>query len=503
MRIRNCAASVLLASSFALAANNEVTLAWEASPRTFDPRFANDANSQYLVELTNCSLINFDRSGNLIGQLASSWSWTGPKTLLVTLRNGAKFSDGTPVTPEDVVATYSFLNKPNGTQPSPLAGAFSKVQSIKAMSANQVQFELQEADSSFIGNLFIGILPKELASRPMLSDAKQLKGCGPFLISNVGISDYSLTRNEKYSLGDLAKPSKITIKIVKDDTTRFSKLLKGELDLVQNGIGRDQLKSISSTYPTLTLNARPGLNVSYVGFNFRDKFLAKKEVRQAISLAINRDEIIKFLLQGMAEPANNFLSSENPFHAKGSNLSFDLAQANALLDKAGLPAKGPEKIRFDLQLKTTADVTNVNIAYAIAGHLHKLGIKVQVQALEWGKFKSDVDKGAVQIWLSRWIGYKDPDIYRYAFASESFPPHGGNRGWYSNPQLDKILEDGRRTHEIAKRKPLYAEVQKIVDQDLPYAFLWHEKNFVVYNKSLKGFELYADGRYSSLVNVTK
>jgi len=489
----------ILASSNVFAKKDEVSLAWEASPRTLDPRFANDANSQYLTELTNCSLINFDRSGNQIGNLASSWKWTGPKTLLVTIKDTAKFSDGSPVTNEDVVATYSFLTKPNT---SPLAGAFRKLISVKAIAKNQVQFELNEADSSFVDNLFIGILPKELASRPMLSDIKQIKGCGPFVISNAGVNDFTLVRNEKYSLGALAKTLKIVIKIIKDDTTRFSKLLKGELDLVQNGIGRDQLKSIPNSYPNLAMDAHEGLNVTYLGFNFRDPILAKKEVRQAISLAINRDEIIKFLLQGMAEPANNFLSSDNPFHTKLSKMSFDLAQANALLDKAGFVRKGPENIRFHLQLKTTADVNFVNIAQTLRGQLYKLGIKVEMQALEWGKFKSDVDKGAVQIWLAKWIGYKDPDIYRYVFASESFPPHGGNRGWYSNPQLDKILEDARRIHEIEKRKPLYVEVQKIVEQDVPYAFLWHEKNYVVYSKSLKGFELYADGRYSSLVNVT-
>lgn len=503
MRIhKQCAVVFLsLTSFFVYATPNEVTLAWEASPRTFDPRFANDANSQYLADLTNCSLINFDRSGNKIGQLASSWKWTAPKSLVLTLREGAKFSDGSPVTSEDVVATYSFIMKPPTLQPTPLSGAFAKVQSVKALNTKKVQFDLLEADTTFEDNLFIGIVPKALASGPMHIDAKQIKGCGPFVLSSVGINDYVLLRNEKYSLGTPPKVSKITIKIVKDETTRFSKLLKGELDLVQNGIGRDQLKSIPKSYPNLALDSRAGVNVTYLGFNFRDSFLAKKEVRQAISHAINREEIIKFLLQGMAEPATNFLSSENPFYAGGSMRSFDLTQANALLDKAGLPLK--DKKRFDLVLKTTSDVTMTNIAHAIAGQLQKLGIKVQVQALEWGKFKSDVDKGAVQIWLAKWIGYKDPDIYRFVFATESFPPKGGNRGWYSNPQLDKILEEGRRTHELAKRKPMYTEVQKIIDQDLPYTFLWHEKNFVVHNKSLKGFELYADGRYSSLVNVTK
>lgn len=494
----------MLASSYVFAKAKDLTLAWEANPRTVDPRYANDANSQYLTDLTNCSLINFDPSGNLIGQLASSWEWTSPKTLVLKIRKDAKFNDGSPVRIEDILAVYEFLRKPNASQPTPLAGAFAKLVSVKAIAEDKIQFELIEADSTFVDNLFIGILPKDLASRQtMITNAKDLKTCGPFLLSNTGVNDYTLTRNESYSLGEKAKLEKFTIKIIKDDTTRFSKLLKGEIDLVQNGIGRDQLKSIPKSYPSLAVDSREGLNVTYLGFNFRDKYLAKKEVRQAISLAIHREEIIKFLLQGMAEPAHNFLTSGNPFRNDGKKPEFDLKKANELLDKAGFPITGPEKKRFDLVLKTTSDVNFVNIAYAIAGQLHKLGIKVQVQALEWGKFKSDVDKGAVQIWLLKWIGYKDPDIFHYAFATSSFPPHGSNRGWYSNPNLDKILLEARQAHDMKIRKSLYLQAQKIVEEDLPYAFLWHEKNFVVYNKSIKGFELYADGRYSSLVKASR
>lgn len=482
-------------------AEKSINIAWEANPRTFDPRYANDANSQYFSELTTCSLISFDSAGNKTAQLAKEWKWTGPKTLLLTIRNDAKYNDGSPVKVEDVVASYEFLTKASN---SPLAGAFKKVQSVRSPKADQIQFELTEADASFLDNLFIGILPKELSSKAdMLSDYKAMKSCGPFVISNIGINDYELTRNEKYSLGALPNLSKITIKIIKDDTTRFAKLLKGELDLVQNGISRDQLKSIPKSYPTLAVDSREGLNVTYLGFNFRDPLLAKKEVRKAISLAINREQIIKFLLQGLAEPASGMLSSKNPFRANTTQATYNVQEANALLDKVGLVAKGSDKMRFEIVLKTTSDVTRVNVAHAIAGELRKIGVKVQVQSLEWGKFKSDADKGNLQMWLLQWIGYKDPDIYRFAFGTESFPPNGGNRGWFSNPVLDKALSEGRVVHDFKKRKPLYAEVQKIVDEEVPYAFLWHDKNYVVYNKSVKGFELYADGRYSSLVKVTR
>ena len=493
---------VFLFSCTLFAQNQELSLAWETNPRSLDPRYANDANGQYLMDLSHCSLITFDPSGNPVGQVAQSWEWLSPTKLLVTVRSDAKFQDAKPVLVDDILATYKFLM---GTQarPSPLSPAFRKVTSVRSPAPQKIEFELSQPDSSFVNNLFIGILPKDLASGPMLNDAPALKGCGPFQIDKIGVNDYTLIRNENYSLGPKSKLSKINIKIIKDDTTRFSKLLKGELDLVQNGISRDKAQSIAHSHSKLAIASREGLNVSYVGFNFRDPILAKKEVRQAISLGINREEIIRYLLQGLAEPARNFLSSGSPFRDEVGKPVFDLNQAKTLLDKAGFPEKGPEKLRFSLDLKTTADNTRLNVAQAIAGQLRKLGIKVQVQALEWGKLSSDLEHGAVQMWVQNWVGYKDPDIFRYTFASESFPPHGGNRGWYSNTRLDKLLLEGLQTTDFAKRRSLYIQAQKIVEEDLPYAFLWHEKNFVVYNKAIKGFQLYADGRYSSLVNVSR
>ena len=105
------------------------------------------------------------------------------------------------------------------------------------------------------------------------------------------------------------------------------------------------------------------------------------------------------------------------------------------------------------------------------------------------------------MWSLTWVGFKDPDIYRHAFASASFPPNGGNRGWYSNPELDSLLEQGKATNEDKKRIKIYQEAQYIIDKALPYIFLWHEDNFAVINRHLKGFSLFADGRYSSLTQA--
>ncbi len=497
-----CLATVALANS----QPNTVSMAIEAPPRSLDPRYAVDANSQYLENLTHCSLVTFDENGAVIGDLAADWKWRDNKTLEIKLKANGKFSDGRAIKPEDVKATYSFFARKDITPPSPRAGAFAKVASIDAVGADKVIFKLIEPDSSFVTNLVVGILPADLANGAPLEDPNKARGCGPFKITSANNQSIELERNSSYSLSNAAKPSHVSIKIVRDETTRFAKLRSGEIDIVQNLINRDELGKIASKLPNLKIAKRPGLNTTYLGFNFKDPILSKVEVRQAIAHAINRQQIIDYILQGYAKPAETLITPQDKFY-KSSDKRFDFNPkvATELLDQAGLKdpdGKGP-KPRFELTYKTTTDITRVSIAKAIASQLQKIGIKVNVQSLEWGRFKADVDAGNVQIWSLSWVGFKDPDIYRYAFASENFPPHGGNRGRYSNAQLDKLLTEARVTTDEKKRGQIYQQVQNLVNNELPYVFLWHEDIFAVLNARLQGFKLYADGRWTALRETHK
>jgi len=227
-------------------------------------------------------------------------------------------------------------------------------------------------------------------------------------------------------------------------------------------------------------------------------------VRRAIAYAINKPRIIKYVLDGMAVPADTMLPANDPYHAAHlASPSYDPAKAKTLLDQAGFKDPGGGRPRLVLSYKTTTDLTRVAIAKAIAADLRQVGIEVHVETLEWGRFKADVEAGHVQMWSLAWVGFKDPDIYRFAFATESFPPNGGNRGWYSNPQLDLLVDRARTETDVAKRKRDYAQVEQIIATEQPYVFLWHEEIFAVINKAVKGFEVYADGRYASLAKAWK
>lgn len=480
-----------------------LTLAWEAEPRTIDPRYAVDANSQYLEDLLHCSLVDFDKDGRTIPDLAKSWSWTSPTTIAVELKPGARFADGTAVTADDVVATYAYFKNDKVANPSPRKGAFAKVKAITAKGPQTVLFELTEPDSSFVMNLVVGVLPAKIAAKDMLTDKDTVAGCGPFKLKSVSPSGLELEANPQYTLGTPPKVKAVTIKVVKDENTRYAKLSAGELDIVQNLINRDKLGEIAKSNPKLAILKRPGLNTTYLGFNMRDKVVSNPLVRQAIAHAIDKQKIIKYVLNGMAVPADTLLPENDPYHSKTVKApGYDPEKAKQLLDQAGFkPGAGGK--RLQLSYKTTTDLTRVAVAKAVAADLKKVGIDVTVETLEWGRFKADVEAGKVQMWSLAWIGFKDPDIYRFAFATESFPPNGGNRGWYSNPELDKLLTQGKTETDPAKRAATYDKAQQIIATEQPYVFLWHEEVFAVVNKSVSGFEVYADGRLSSLANAVK
>lgn len=112
------------------ASNNAITVAWEGPPRTLDPRYAIDANSQYLMDLIHCSLIGFDSDGGIEAQLAKKWEWTSEKSIKIYLKKGIKYSNNQIVTSSDVKKVYEFFLTKDLPKPTPLAGAPSNFLSI-------------------------------------------------------------------------------------------------------------------------------------------------------------------------------------------------------------------------------------------------------------------------------------------------------------------------------------------------------------------------------------
>jgi len=481
-----------------------VRILFDTEVRSFDSRYGTDANSQYVADLIGCALIRFDENGTTTSSLAESWTWTKPTELKVTLKKGVLFSDGTPVTSKDVVATYAFFSlKKKGIKPSPRSGAFKTIQRVEAPSDYEVIFKLEKPDASFVTNLVISIYPESRAFDDAYSEKNLPPTCGPFVLTKASSNKVTLKTNQKYTLGSKPTIKGLEFLIVRDETTRFAKIRKGEADILQNSMDRSKLKGLEAKHKDLRVQQKPALNTNYLGFNFKDKNIQNPDVRTAISLAIDREQVIEYVLAGYAKPA--MLPPGSTFHFESKQQTRDLKTAKSLLQKAGFttePSKNKKGNQLQVTITTTTSDTRVRAAKVLANQLKEAGIDASVRTLEWGKFKADVEKGLVQIWLLGWTGFKDPDILRYAFDSANMPPNGGNRGWFSDPKLDKDLNKAVQETASKKRAELYQKIQRLVDVKKPYVFLWHNTQFAVVNKRIKGFKVYADGRYSSLESVT-
>ena len=153
-------------------------------------------------------------------------------------------------------------------------------------------------------------------------------------------------------------------------------------------------------------------------------------------------------------------------------------------------------------MKTSTDENTRLLAAVLQQQLREVGIVLDIRSFEFATFFSDVTKGAFQLYSLRWVGgNEDPDIFEYAFHSSKFPPNGANRSFYRNPELDRLIDEGRSSLDQQTRKGIYEQVQRILAHDLPDVNLWYWDNIVVHSRRVHGLTLNASGNYDFLKTV--
>ena len=479
---------------------NYLVVGIESDPLDLDPRYATDANATRIGALIYNSLLRADERMRLQPELAKSCRMLDERTYHCELREGVRFHSGRPLTAEDIRYTYASILDPKSR--SPKRGFLQQLAAIDVLGPHLVRFRLSAPHAPFIEQLTLGIVPA--GSPGAESRNKTPPGSGPFMLESMERGEkVTLKANPAYWQG---KPSLagLVFKIVPDALVRVLEFKKGAIGLMQNDIEPDMLPWLERN-TRASVTTRQGTTFQYLGINLTQPILSKRKVRQALALAIDRDRIIRHILKETATPASGLLSPLNwAFDNSVPQPIFDPAKAKRLLDEAGYPdpdGDGPLP-RFRLSFKTTNIDLRRRIAEALKEQLAKVGIELEIRAYEWGTFYSDVKKGNFHLFSLAWVGVADPDIYYQLFHSDSVPPQGDNRGRYSNPALDRLLEKGRTTTDMSERKLIYGRVQRLLAEDLPYIPLWWWKNVVVRAPDVTGFVPYPDGELISLKNVS-
>ena len=280
-----------------------------ASPSTLDPRFATDAYGMRIANLVFQSFMKLDEKGNLSPEAAESWTY-GNKTYTFQLKKGLKFSDGQPVTAEDILFTFQEYQSPK----NPFRSAFKLIEKVSANSVRGqlvVKLRLSEEKANFLrSDLVVAkILPKHLASQE--SFRKLPVGSGSFELVSQSQSQILLKARKDHPVL-VPKVGKVLFKIIKDDLTRYQKFLRQELDLLQGELTPGKVKALQKK-KGVRVYAYPGESMTYVLVNFKDPYLKKYKFREALAQAIDRKKIIDHQLYGLATPATAIITPVSPF----------------------------------------------------------------------------------------------------------------------------------------------------------------------------------------------
>ena len=472
-----------------------IVMAIGSEPRTLDPRLATDAIGMRLVDLLFQPLIRLGSRLELLPGAAHEWNVKG-KNYHFTISKSLRFSNGRTIDKADIL----FSLKEYQQEKYPFSSAFQIIDDVEVRETKQdwlLVIQLKKQSPKFLkADLpVLKILPEKETLSAKENDP--LTGSGPFVLKGK-TSRYIILQ----ARSDLSKPPRVeqvTFKIIRDELTRFQKVFKGEIDIVQSDLPPQKIKRFMDRQKDFQVIRGAGLSVTYLLINFKDLCLKQKTVRQALAFSLNREEIIKHKLYGLARKAMSILNPEHFFFNQNLKpISYDLKKARNLFESLT-----PVCRNKTYTLKSSHLRSVVAQAGILSANIQQAGFQLKTESAEWGSFYGALNSGRFQLALLNWTGIVDPDIYRLAFHSKEHPPKGRNRGFYSNKTLDHLLEQAGLAMDRDKRKNLYDEVQNIIQQDIAFIPLWHTDQVAVMKKNIVNYSLSQTGNFYFLLTVEK
>ncbi|WPD19338.1 peptide-binding protein [Thermaerobacter composti] len=473
---------------------------------TINPLFIDDVPSQEVANLVLASLYDVDPQGNVIvdeTSLAAELPEISEDELTYTvkLKEGPKWTDGQPVTAEDVAWTIEMYRNPDVG--SPAIANFDKVEKVEVVDPQTVRVTLKQVYAPFLYTLaglqplpkhvFEGVGPGDLQKHPYGTDPSETVTNGPWKWTEWTQKQYvTLERNADY-WGPEPYIDKVVFKIYADQNTLAQAMLNGEIDVLP-GVDVKTLPALQGKERIQILES-PGPVYDYLGFNFNpdnfpDGFVpwASQKTRQAIAYAINRQGMVDSILQGHGQLLNGpFLPGSWADAGTAVNYPYDPEKAKQLLAEDGW-TPGPDGIlqkdghRFEFTLQTNAgNERREQVAAVIQQNLKDVGIQVNIETLDFSSWVDNhIIPGKYQAILIGWRLTLDPDA-ESIFSSRYFPPNGQNSGWYKNEEIDRLWVEGYSTTDQEERKQVYAEIARLISEDLPYVFLYTQNVIAAYS----------------------
>lgn len=452
-------------------------------PSTLLPLLASDSASHDVSRQIYSGLVRYDKNLKLEGELASSWD-VSPDGLTLTfhLRKGVTWHDGYPFTAHDVLYTYQVTIDPK--TPTAYAEDFKQVTRVEVPDPYTFRVFYRKPFAPALESWGVAVLPSHLLEGKDITKsdlARHPVGTGPYRFKEwVAGQRVVLTSNHDYFEG---RPyvDRYVYRIIPDSSTMYMELKAGGVDLM--GLSPVQYQRQTNKPEFLSRFSKyryPASMYTYLGYNLRHPLFSDKRIRQAIASAINKEEIIQGVLLGMGQVAHGpYKPGTWPYNPGIRDFEYNPAKARQLLAEAGwqkmnadgILVKDGKPFSFTILTNQGNDLRE-KTSLIIQQRLRSVGIDMKFRKIEWASFlKNFIDKGDFEAVLLGWTIGQDPDLFDVWHSSKTGPKELNFIG-YKNPEVDRLLEVGRGTFDMERRRQCYYRIQEILAEDQPYTFLY-------------------------------
>ncbi|MDR2349403.1 MAG: peptide-binding protein [Deltaproteobacteria bacterium] len=461
------------------------------------PALASDTSSSAVTGQIYRGLLKYDKDLNLVGDLAESWEVSEDGlTVSFKLKKGIVWEDGTPFTSADCLFTWKLMSDP--LTPTPYGEDFKQIKEAVAPDDHTFVVTYGRTLASALTVWGFNVMPKHLLEGVDLDSsplARKPVGNGPFKLESWEAGQrIILAASETHEKGRPPLDRLITLNIP-DPATQLMELMTGRLDMM--GLTPDQWEEARAN-PELAaaydFYRYPAFSYTYLGLNNKDPRLADVRVRRAINHAIDKKEILDGVLLGLGQPANGPFKPD--MWANNVNVKpfpHDPERAKALLAEAGWADSDGDGYldrngqRFSLTiLVNQGNKTRETAALIIQARLKEVGLEAKIRVVEWAAMTKDyLDKHDFEACIMGWTIPLDPDLFD-VFNSRKVNPGELNFISYSNPEVDRLIDEARFNLDRSVRKAALDRIQEIFYEDSPYVFLYVPDSLLAISKRFVG-----------------
>ncbi len=477
-----------------------IVLVLPNEPQTLNPVSSLDLYSSRVIGFIYDSLMNVDKDLNFIPKIIDSYSVSkDSKIFTFKIKTNVYWHDGTQLTAEDIVYTYSMITNPISKAFNKVA-QYENVENVKLIDKFTFQVRYKKPYSPAIESWALTPIPKHIFEKEDFQNSSYNRnpvGCGPYRLVKWIPGQYLVLEKvtNYWDKENEPKIKRIIFRIINEPSVEFNALKTKQVDIASirpidwiNQATKEDFREKFNTYEYYTLN------ISQIALNLKDEILSDISVRKAIAHALNKKAILENVFYNLALPLTGpFPPNSWAFNPGVKDYEFELSKSKELLSKAGwkdtdndgILDKNGKKLEIEL-LVSQGSETGIKIAEILKSDLEKIGVVLKIRVLDWSAVSKKIDSKDFQAVMFGWSLSIDPDPYDIWHSSQI--NKGINFVSYSNATVDKLCEMGREIFDKNQRKKIYAQIHQIIRDELPYIFLFSRASTIGSDKRIKGID---------------